>query len=189
MAELTGAAGTRLRDPQVRAQLARLDELLSRLEDTHGPTGELALDAVSELTRVYGEALARATGYAAESPGLLDSFVRDELLGHLLALHDIHPEPVRRRVARAIDRLRPEVAERGGDVTFAGIDNGVATVTITAGGGCGRSAGGIEDVVRQAVLAVAPELSDVAVVLAGRERGTAFVPLASLTVRPGGVPS
>lgn len=33
----------------------------------------------------------------------------DALLEHLLVLHGIHPDPVERRVAHALDELRPAV--------------------------------------------------------------------------------
>jgi AcrR family transcriptional regulator len=164
----------RLRDDAVAERLARLDELLAQLEQAPGPAGEVALEAVSELTQVYGEALARAIAYTADVPGVREKFIRDELLGHLLVLHDIHPEPVDERVRRVVEKLKRDVAELGGTLRLSGIDSGVATLTLSIGG-CGSS--GVADAVREAVLAVAPELSDV--VLA---KDPAFVPLESLTL-------
>jgi Fe-S cluster biogenesis protein NfuA len=180
-----GVDGTeRLDDAAVQERLGRLDELLEQVERIPGPAGELALDAVAALAAVYGEALARAVGYLSGLPEAMAAITGDELLGHLLVLHGIHPEPVERRVARALDELRPAVRQRGGDVELAGIDQGVATVRLS-GGGCGSSAAGVEEAVREAVLAVAPELSEVR-----REpeaRRPAFVPLDTLRQRPAGV--
>ena len=166
----------RLDDTNVRERVARLDDLLAQVEQVPGPAGELALEAVSTLAEVYGEALARALALAAEPR----AFVADELLGHLLALHGIHPDPVERRVEQALSELEPAVRERGGEVQLAGIDDGVAHVRLSVSG-CGSA--GVEDAVRSAVLAVAPELADV-------ERDVpapslAFVPLDSLLTRPG----
>ena len=56
----------RLDDAAVRERLTGLDELLERVEQIPGPAGELALEAVSALAEVYGEALARALALAAE---------------------------------------------------------------------------------------------------------------------------
>lgn len=179
-------ATTRLRDDEVGARLTQLDELLEQVEATPGPAGEVALAAVSELTRVYGEALARAGGYAAESPGVLDAFVRDELVAHLLVLHGIHPEPVRRRVARAVEELRPAVAECGGNVELTGVDDGVATVTLSLTG-CGSTVDGVRTAVRETVLAVAPELSEVEIV-APPKSTDAFIPLEALSRPRGTVP-
>ncbi|MFF3918066.1 NifU family protein [Streptomyces sp. NPDC001852] len=176
-------AVVRLSDPAVEARLARLDEVLAGLESAPGP----ALEAVRLLTEVYGEALARVLDDADER--LRERLAEDELLGHLLVLHDIHPEPPERRAARAVERLRPAVRERGGDLEWAGVDGGVARVRLTSGGGCASGCGGgsseITEVVRAAVLAVAPELTSVEMVpdAAGRKPAPAFVPLSTIKRR------
>jgi Fe-S cluster biogenesis protein NfuA len=180
-----GAA--RLADPEVEARLARLDELLAGLESAPGPTTRSATEAVRLLTEVYGEALARVLDLADGQ--LAGHMADDELLGHLLVLHDIHPEPTELRAARAVERLRPAVRERGGDVEWAGLQGDVARVLVTSGGGCGSgcgSAGGeVTAAVREAVLAVAPELTAVESVPAPSDRSAApaFVPLTTLTHR------
>lgn len=182
-AAVESAGGARLDDAAVRDRLGRLDDLLAQVEQIPGPSGELALDAVSALAGIYGEALARVAGYAARSPDVLATIVGDELLGHLLVLHDVHPEPVEPRVARAIEDLRPAIRERGGEIELAGIERGVAEVRLTLGG-CGSSTAGVEEAVREAVLAVAPELSDVRRVPAADAGAPAFVPLDALLQRP-----
>ncbi|MFF8940213.1 NifU family protein [Streptomyces paradoxus] len=180
MAEATGA---RLADPDVEARLGRLDELLEGLESAPGPTTRSATEAVALLTEVYGEALARVMDHADDR--VAERLAEDELLGHLLVLHGIHPEPAERRAARAVERLRPAVRERGGDVEWAGVEGQVARVRLTTGGGgCGSGCGGggseVTDAVRAAVLAAAPELSAVEPLT---ETAPAFVPLTTLTHR------
>lgn len=173
----------RLPDPAVEARLARLDEVLAGLESAPGP----ALEAVRLLTEVYGEALARVLDHADEP--LSERLAEDELLAHLLVLHDIHPESPERRAARAVERLRPAVRERGGDLEWAGVDGQVARVRLTSGGGCGSGCGaGSSDVgeaVRAAVLAVAPELTEVETVpgTAQRKAAPVFVPLSTIERR------
>jgi Fe-S cluster biogenesis protein NfuA len=173
----------RLGDREIGQRIARVDELLERIHGVPGPTADAAVEAVRALTEVYGEALARVADQVdlTGTGGLLD----DELLGHLLALHDLHPEPVERRAARAVERLRPALRERGGDAELVGIDGTVATVRLTAGGGCGcsSSSSSVEDAVREAVLALAPELTGVRPMPEDRP-DTAFVPLDALTRRP-----
>ncbi|WP_435281398.1 NifU family protein [Streptomyces koelreuteriae] len=177
------AAGARLADPEVEARLARLDDLLEGLESAPGPTTRSATEAVALLTEVYGEALARVMDHADGT--LAGNLAGDELLGHLLVLHDIHPEPAERRAARAVERLRPAVQERGGDVEWAGVEGQVGRVRLTSGGGCGSGCGGggseVTDAVRAAVLAVAPELT--AVEPLPSTPAPAFVPLTTLTTR------
>jgi Fe-S cluster biogenesis protein NfuA len=172
------AAGTRLADPDVEARLARLDEVLESLQPLPGA----ATEAVRLLTEVYGEALARVVDAADEQ--LAERLADDELLGHLLVLHDIHPEPAERRAARAVERLRPAVRERGGDVEWAGVEEQVGRVRLKTGGcgsGCGGGGSDVTDAVREAVLAVAPELT--AVEPLPSTPAPAFVPLTTLTHR------
>ncbi|MEW2304404.1 NifU family protein [Streptomyces sp. NPDC006655] len=176
MAEAVG----RLDGPAVEARLARLDTLLEGLETAQGPAGRSAVEAVRLLIEVYGEALARVLD-RADAP-LAASLADDELLDHLLVLHDIHPEAPERRAARAVERLRPAVRERGGDVEWAGTEGEVGRVRLASGGGCGSGCGGgtteVTDAVREAVLAAAPELAGVEPV--AEAPAPAFVPLDSL---------
>ncbi|MEU9475917.1 NifU family protein [Streptomyces sp. NPDC048191] len=174
-------AAVRLADPAVEARLARLDEVLAGLESAPGP----ALEAVRLLTEVYGEALARVVDDADEQ--LRERLADDELLGHLLVLHGIHPESPERRAARAVERLRPAVRERGGDLEWAGVDGQMARVRLTPGGGCGSGCGAgssdAAEAVRAAVLAVAPELTSVETVQSERRPAPAFVPLSTIRRR------
>lgn len=168
----------RLDDRAVHERLAVLDEQLAWLEGTPGPIGELALVAVSGLAELYGQALARALDLA--DPALVTRLLDDELIGHLLALHGIHPEPVEARISRAIGGLKPALSARGAAVELSGIDDSVATMRLSMKG-CGSGSAGIESVVRDAVLAAVPELKGVIVVPAQRSATPAFVPLDSLT--------
>ncbi|EST19459.1 NifU family protein [Streptomyces roseochromogenus] len=174
----------RLSDPAVEARLARLDEVLAALEATPGP----ALEAVRLLTEVYGEALARVLDHADER--LRERLAADELAGHLLVLHGIHPESPERRAARAVEKLRPAVRGTGGDLEWAGVEGRVARVRLSSGGGCGSGCGAgssdVSEAVRAAVLAVAPELTSVETVPYERRAAPAFVPLSTIGRR--GVP-
>ncbi|WP_406431352.1 NifU family protein [Streptomyces sp. NBC_00631] len=173
-------ADGRLDGPAVEARLARLDTLLESLESAPGPTGGSAVEAVRLLTEVYGEALARVLDRADTQ--VVRELADDELLDHLLVLHDIHPDPPELRAARAVERLRPAVRERGGDVEWAGVEGEVGQVRLATGGGCGSGCGGgtteVTDAVREAVLAAAPELADVQPV--PEAPAPAFFPLDSL---------
>ncbi|WP_435611929.1 NifU family protein [Streptomyces sp. bgisy159] len=180
-AEPATAGATRLGADAVAARLARVDDLLERLESSPGPTSRDALAAVRALTEVYGEALARVLDRA--DPALAAALADDELLGHLMVLHDVHPEQVLPRLDRAVERLRGPLRERGGDLELVGVDEGVARVRLRAGG-CGSTAAGVMDAVRDTLLAVAPELHGVE--RAPEPGGTAaFVPLDTLTLAPG----
>jgi Fe-S cluster biogenesis protein NfuA len=119
-------------------------------------------------------------------PSACDAAAADDLIGHLLVLHGIHPKPVEERVSRALDGIRP--ALHGGDVQLAGIADGIARVELS-GTGCASSAGGIELAVRETVLAAAPELRDVQQVRAAAAKTVALIPLSQVRRRPAGEPA
>lgn len=106
--------GPRLSDADVRARVARLDALLEGLEQSAGPVAELATEAVEMLTQVYGAALQRVMEQVCTTPALVASLTADELIGHLLVLHGLHPQPV--------EETRPSVRSHGGDLEPAGIE-------------------------------------------------------------------
>ena len=174
----------RLTDQDVERRLAALDDLLGRLEQIPGATATTGLDAARALTEVYGEALARLMTHLAAVPSACDAAAADDLVGHLLVLHGIHPQPVPERVSRALDGIRPYVRSHGGDVQLAGITDGIAQIRLAGTcDGCPSSASTIELVVREAVLAAAPELSDVQPVRPAAP-ATPLIPLSQVRRRP-----
>ncbi|RKS78789.1 NifU-like protein [Actinomadura pelletieri DSM 43383] len=182
----SGPGARRLDGAAIAGRLDRLDETLGLLERTPGATAETALDAVTLLTEVYGEALARVMDRVSGDTRLVEAFLDDELVGHLFVLHGVHPEPVEGRVARALEALRPQLGRKGVDAEIVEIRERTAEVRLTGGtgGGCGCGAEPVEDVVREAVLAVAPELDGVRVTVPDAPAAAkAFVPVEAL-LRP-----
>lgn len=137
-------------DEQARERVARLDALLAGLDPG-------ALDAVAGLVELYGEALRRVVaGLPADAVGELAG---DELVGHLLMIHDLSPRPVAERVAEALDGVRPYLAQHGGGVELVGIEAG--TVRLSLEGhchGCPASMATLKSAVEDAVRAAAPEV-------------------------------
>jgi hypothetical protein len=169
-------------EAEVERRLADLDELLARLEQIPGPAGELALEAVAAVVETYGAALARAMTYAAATPGGAEAFTADPLLGHLLLVHGLHPDPVDVRVRRGLAQVGDRVA--GAELELVGITAGTAQVRVTAGGGCGAPAPDeLERALREVLLTAAPELVAVETVLADAPRQATFIPLDSLVRR------
>jgi Fe-S cluster biogenesis protein NfuA len=157
---MADAAG--LSDEEVRDLIADLDRLLEYLEQAAGPVAESAVEAVGLLTRVYGAALARVMRLAGQAPQLTASLAGDEVLGHLLILHGLHPDPAEVRAARAIQGLRPYLRSHGGDAELLGVAGGVARVRLSGScRGCASSAATLQRALADAVLSAAPELTKV----------------------------
>lgn len=174
-----------LSDTEVQERMSRLDSLLELLEKAAGPTAETAVQAVRALAEVYGTALARVVTRASGAPRVMSSLLDDELLHHLLILHDIHPEPVEARVGRALGSIRPYIRSHGGEVELAGISDGVAHVRLSGScQGCASSATTLEHAVTEAVLTAAPELTGVEAAPGGEPRSPALIPVDSLLRKP-----
>lgn len=142
-------------DEHALRQVALAEELLSGL-DTLPDTAAAAraAETVGTLAGLYGECLARIAGRLAEPspagcPEALRALADDPLVGHLLLVHDLHPDPVEVRVRAALAGLpgEPELLE----LTAAG-------ARIQVRGGCGS--GAAEQSVRDVLAARAPELDD-----------------------------
>ncbi|MEU6866655.1 hypothetical protein ABZ924_25905 [Streptomyces sp. NPDC046876] len=150
----------------------RVEEVLDRL--AAGGDRE-ACAAAEELVRVlmdfYGAGLARIVehltaadpdpaGAGPAGGGPLARLLDDELVAGLLALHDLHPEDVRTRIARALDHVREPVE-------LLGFDPATGTVRLRtaagAGGGCGCGSGGgaARRSVEEALARFAPEVTAV----------------------------
>jgi Fe-S cluster biogenesis protein NfuA len=178
MAEAAG-----LPDDQVRARVRRLEELLERLEHLPGPAAQIALEAIESLVEIYGTALARVTAMAEAATLSPRSLAGDEVVGHLMLLHGLHPDPPEHRITRALDEVRPRLGERD-DVELAGIQDGVATIRVTVAGGCSATAAALAASVREAVLAAAPELAGVEPVLVRPAAAPALIPVDAVRYRP-----
>ncbi len=174
-----------LDDAGVEQRLARLDDVLGQLERVPGRTAELAMEAVETLTEIYGEALGRAVRACSGHPQVLSAFSGDELLGHLLVLHGIHPDPAERRAARAVADLAPQLRSQGASAELGGVRDGVAHVVVSSGscGSCGSSTD-VHELVRSQVMTMAPELAGVEI--SAPAPAPALIPVTALAHRPVG---
>ncbi len=139
-----------------------------------GGEGEVARDAVAALVEVYGEALARLLTVIGPGSDLARRLAHDPLVGHLLILHGLHPEPTASRVAQAVAEFQGHL-QGGQAVELAGIEDGIARISVTASG-CGSQ--GISESVRDMVLGAAPELDGVEAT--SQVSTSTFIPLEAL---------
>lgn len=156
------------RDGDASAVATRIDELLGKFDSTEAPGArETAEDLVRTVVEFYGEGLGRIVGILRERGEVGGELVRqlaaDELVGGLLAVHDLHPSSLEHRVDEALDSVRPYLGSHSGDVDLVGIDE-EAVVHLRLRGSCDGCPSStvtvklaIEDAIRQA----APEVTDI----------------------------
>jgi Fe-S cluster biogenesis protein NfuA len=142
-----------MRDSEVRERVAHVEELLGAIEDEPH-----ALAAVQAVVELYGEGLRRVV----ELDGMAERLVADELVSHLLLLHDLHPVAVEARVANALEEVRPYLGSHGGDVELLSVEDGVARLRLNGTcDGCPSSAVTLKHSIETAILRAAPELDRV----------------------------
>ena len=162
-----------------RELIGQVEGLLGELESLADPTArDTALETVQAVLELYGSGLERIV----ESVGPLQTttLASDELVGHLMLLHGLHPVPVEERVRDALEGVRPYLGSHGGDVELIGVIDGVARVRMQGScEGCPASAMTLKLAIEDAVLKAAP---DVDAVEAEEEGAGAASPLLQIEI-------
>src|ERR1700730_14251302 len=119
---------------QVLDNVRQVEDLRERVDALPAPARDTATALVRALLGLYGEALARIIeiGSRADAGALADELTADDLVGHLLALHGLHPLDVPQRVARALSELQLP----GVQPELVGIASGVVRLRYGGGKGC-----------------------------------------------------
>lgn len=167
----------------------RVEELLDRLTAVGDrEVGAAAEDLVRVLMDFYGAGLARivdrlsAPADHATGSGPLAALLDDELVSSLLALHDLHPEDIDTRIARALDSVRDPV-----EVVAFDEETGVLRLRSSSeagdGGGCGCPSTGetARRSVEDALACFVPEVNQVEMESSTTDREP---PLLQIATRP-----
>jgi Fe-S cluster biogenesis protein NfuA/nitrite reductase/ring-hydroxylating ferredoxin subunit len=138
--------------------VARVEGLLGELETLEDPVArEKAMEMVQALLDMYGEGLQRILDQV-DGTKLAD----DELVSHLLLLHDLHPVPAEQRVREALESVRPYLESHGGDVELVGVEEAVVRVRLQGScSGCPSSTMTLKLAIEDAIQKAAPEVERV----------------------------
>jgi Fe-S cluster biogenesis protein NfuA/nitrite reductase/ring-hydroxylating ferredoxin subunit len=141
--------------------VARVEGLLADLESLEDPVArEKATEMVQALLDLYGEGLRRVLEHL--EPEQAVELAGDELVGHLLLLHDLHPVPVADRVRDALDGVRPYLESHGGDVELVAVEADVVRVALHGScHGCPSSTMTLKLAIEDAIQRAAPEIERV----------------------------
>jgi Fe-S cluster biogenesis protein NfuA/nitrite reductase/ring-hydroxylating ferredoxin subunit len=179
-----------LEDRELTERAARIAALLDEIESLPDPTERARVtDIVQGLLALYGEGLRRMLAIV-ERDGrtagvhLLEAFARDELIAHLLLLHDLHPVDVKTRVAHALEEVRPYLQSHGGNVELLGVDGGVARLRLQGScHGCPSSTMTLTLAIEEAIRKAAPDLEGIEVegVAEPPPRPSGLIPAAAVT--------
>jgi Fe-S cluster biogenesis protein NfuA/nitrite reductase/ring-hydroxylating ferredoxin subunit len=132
--------------------LARVEAAIGEVESQ-----PQAMEAVQAIVEMYGEGLARIMA-RVDGAALLD----DELITHLLLVHDLHPVPVEERVRGALEEVRPYMESHKGGVELVAIDDGVVRLRLEGScSGCPSSTMTLKLAIEDAIHKAAPDVDEV----------------------------
>jgi len=152
-------------DPAVRAATK---DLVQSLMDLHGAALEKALDIVAE----------------AGEPGMdiIGRLGRDSLVSSVLILYGLHPEDLETRVAKAVDRIRPQLRKQGCEVELLGVNEGAIRLRAQTGSHtCGSTAKTVQATLEGAVYDAAPDMSSLVIEGFEEKPSSGFVSLDKLS--------
>jgi Fe-S cluster biogenesis protein NfuA/nitrite reductase/ring-hydroxylating ferredoxin subunit len=146
-------------DAAARELVARVETLLEEVESLPEPRGrELAGDLVQSLVELYGEGLARVMAMAPAP----ETLAGDELVAHLLLLHDLHPVPLEDRVRGALEEVRPYMESHGGGVELVAIEGAVVRLKLQGScSGCAASELTLKLAIEDAIQKAAPDVEEI----------------------------
>lgn len=155
-----------MQDAEARDRVATLEGLLEQLEHLPDPAArERALEAVQTLVELYGSGLERIVDVLSgrgDAREIGDALAADELVSHLLLLHDLHPVPLEERVRGALDEVRPYLESHGGDVELLAVEDGVVRLRMEGScSGCPSSTVTLKLAIEDAIRKAAPDVEDI----------------------------
>jgi len=152
-------------DEETREQVARVETLLEEIEALpDSGARDRATEMAAAMLDLYGEGLARVLGHAMDAggEGLAEALADDELVSHLLFVHDLHPVSVEERVLGALREVRPYLESHGGDVELVGVEEGVVRLRLNGScEGCPSSAMTLKLAIEDAIHKAAPDVAEV----------------------------
>lgn len=169
--------------PEWRAAGDRIQVLLDA-SSTGGPVArDRAEQLVREVVELYGAGLQRILEMSGE-PGLIERLASDDLVASLLLVHGLHPHDLHRRVADALERVRPYLGSHGGDVDLLDITDDVVRLRFAGScRSCPSSAVTLELTVEDAIRAAAPEITSIEVIAAQEDPMPKMIPAETLLRR------
>jgi Fe-S cluster biogenesis protein NfuA len=162
-------------------RLHHLDDLLHSADTALQPA---LTEAVQSLLEFHGTALRHLLDHLAETPNgqsLIDSLAEDPLVSNLLLLHDLHPFDLPSRVAAALEKVRPFLAQHHGNVELLALNDTVVRLQLLGNcHGCPSSRATLKNLIEEAITNAAPEITEIQVAEETAEPATNFIPVAAV---------
>jgi Fe-S cluster biogenesis protein NfuA len=169
-----------------REDIQRIGGLVQEIESIADPAVRAATkNLVQSLMDLHGAALEKALDIVAEAgePGMtiIDRLGRDSLVSSLLILYGLHPEDLETRVAKAVDKVRPQLRKQGCEVELLGVNDGTIRLRVETGSHtCGSTAKTLQATLEGAIYDAAPDLTSLVIEGFEEKPASGFVALDKL---------
>ena len=169
-----------------REDIERIGGLVQEIESIADPAVRAATkNLVQSLMDLHGAALEKALDIVADAgePGMsiIDRLGRDSLVSSVLILYGLHPEDIETRVAKAVDRVRPQLRKQGCEVELLSITDGAIRLRVETGSHtCGSTAKTLQATLEGAMYDAAPDLTSLVIGGFDEKPASGFVALDKL---------
>jgi Fe-S cluster biogenesis protein NfuA len=171
----------------LQKQIQRIGAMVEQLESTTDPhLRALAKELLESLMALHGAGLERILELASTAGEAGNAIIRDcgrdELVSSLLLLYGLHPDDLRTRVARALEKSRSYLEPHGASAELVSIreDGSVLVRLRVQSSGCSSSASTVKAALEAAIQDAAPDATSILVEESGGLARSGFVPLAQL---------
>lgn len=158
----------KLDQKEFQRKIGRIEELIRAIDQSTSPnTQATARELVQALMDLHSTGLEHLLNLVYESDlsgqALIDELARDERVGNLLLLHDLHPLDLEARVMLALEKVRPYMRSHGGNVELLDITpQGVVKLRLEGScHSCPSSRVTLKYAVEEAISAIAPDVTGV----------------------------
>jgi len=142
----------------------RVQELLGSLDEIADPVAQHRVqELIGTVLELYGAGLERVLGIVDDAGDdalpVRQALLDDGVVSSLLLIHGLYPITLEERVVEALDSVRPFLASHGGNVELLSVEDGVARLRLEGScNGCPASAETLENALKEAIDATAPDL-------------------------------
>jgi Fe-S cluster biogenesis protein NfuA/nitrite reductase/ring-hydroxylating ferredoxin subunit len=161
----------------------RIQVLVEKIQGLDDPAArEMLQECLGAVLNFYGHGLERILQIIEKNGGegrkVHEALLQDGGVGGLLLIHGLHPVPLEKRLADALDKVRPYMQSHGGDVELISLEDNFALLRLDGHcKTCPSSAVTLELAVRHAIEEACPDLSGFEVegaIKNGVDNGTSF---------------
>jgi len=155
-------------DTALQKRIQRIGQIVEQLEASADPNARaMAKELLESLMALHGAALERILELASEAGeaggAIIRKCGRDELVSSVLLLYGLHPEDLRTRVTRALEKSRSNFEAHGASAELVSINEDGAVRLRLQVHGFGSSASSVKSTLEAVIQDAAPDATSIVV--------------------------